>query len=161
MSNYFAIGCAVAGILFSVSVAHADETRPATTPALQLSVSDALKNASGSIIVAGRYGDEWGVRAGFWAHAQNLAAYAETPNVFFAVDRMITVRRLRAGLGIAWIDEVNNVNGTRWNFIWSMAVDLPDRFFLELLHMSHGAALGIEEDKPNHGWNFIGIGRTF
>jgi hypothetical protein len=78
-----------------------------------------------------------------------------------AVDRMWTISKLRGAVGLAWIDEENSVNGTRWNLDATLAYDVSSRLFVEYRHQSHGKILGIGGDAPNGGWNIVGVGLTF
>lgn len=128
-----------------------------TRPALRLSVSGAVYNSSGSVLVAGRYGSDWGLRGGAWATAKDIYA-GEVPSVFIGVDRLWTHGRWRYGLGPIWIDSKNEINGTRWNASLSVAYDVSDRVFVEFIHFSHGSALGIRRNTANAGWNFLGVG---
>ena len=70
-------------------------------------------------------------------------------------------KKVRGGIGIAWIDRENNVNGTRWNLDAALAWDLSRGVFVEYRHQSHGAVLGISEKSPNGGWNIVSVGYTF
>jgi hypothetical protein len=42
-----------------------------------------------------------------------------------------------------------------------VAYGLTGRVFVEYRHHSHGARLGIERDRPNGGWNLLGVGLAF
>ena len=68
---------------------------------------------------------------------------------------------LRYGGGVVWIDQTNEINGTRWNFEFLLAYDFSRHFYAELTHYSHGAEAGIRRDVPNAGWNFLGLGYAF
>ncbi|MHB8623070.1 MAG: hypothetical protein ACYC9J_07680 [Sulfuricaulis sp.] len=125
--------------------------------ALRISVSDAAINDPGAVLIAGRYGGAWGARVGFWTHDLHLQTGA--PHVMAGMDHVWTNEKWRYGIGAVWIDNENEVNGTRWNFDLSLAYDLSNRMFIEFLHFSHASkVLGIERSRPNEGWNFIGIG---
>ncbi len=132
-----------------------------TRPGLRLSVGTDMFRSPGTLMVNGRYGGTWGARLGFWAHGgSDIRPHA--PNVLVGADYMLTFwKKWRGGAGIAWIDNVNNVNGTRWNFDFTVAYDLSELVFVEYRHQSHGAFFGISSDTPNGGWNFIGVGYTF
>jgi hypothetical protein len=130
-----------------------------TQVALRLSVSDSAINDAGAVLMSGRYGGAWGMRAGVWIRDPHLQDGA--PHLFAGMDRVWTDNKWHYGLGVVWIDDVNEVNGTRWNFDLALAYDLSNRIFVEFLHLSHGSkALGIKKDLPNLGWNFIGLGLT-
>jgi hypothetical protein len=130
-----------------------------TQVALRLSGSVATINDPGAVLMSGRYGGTWGVRLGFWAHDPLLQTGA--PHFVAGMDRVWTYRNWRYGIGAVWIDNDNDVNGTRWNFDLALAYDLSNRIFVEFLHLSHGSkVLGIKKDLPNEGWNFIGLGLT-
>lgn len=130
-----------------------------TKAALRLSVSDSTINNPGAVLMSGRYGGAWGVRVGFWTHDLHLQTGA--PHLLAGMDRVWTDKKWRYGIGAIWIDNDNEVNGTRWNFDLALAYDLSNRIFVEFLHVSHGSkVLGIEKELPNAGWNFIGLGLT-
>jgi hypothetical protein len=60
-------------------------------------------------------------------------------------------------LGVAHLSEVTKINGTKTNFLLGLRYVASKTISLELLHFSHGSALGIEQDKSNSGWNLIRI----
>jgi hypothetical protein len=130
-----------------------------TKGGLRLSVAEDFVHAPGSVVISGRYGGAWGVRAGFWARDRNAEGGA--PNKFAGVDYMWTYEKWHAGLGTVWIDEKNSLNGTHWDFDVSLAYDLSGRIFVEYRHYSHGRKLGIKKDAPNDGWNLVGVGLAF
>jgi hypothetical protein len=132
-----------------------DETRPG----LRLSVAEDFVHAVGSVVVSGRYGGAWGVRAGFWARDSD--AEGDAPTKFAGVDYMWTYGNWHAELGTVWIDKTNGLNGTHWDFDVALAYDLSDRIFVEYRHYSHGKKLGIKRDAANSGWNLIGVGFVF
>lgn len=130
-----------------------------TQVALRLSVSDSIINDAGAALISGRYGGAWGVRVGYWARDPHLESGA--PHLVAAMDHVWTSKKWHYGIGAAWIDHDNEVNGTRWNFDLSLAYDLSDRIYVEFLHFSHGSkVLGIKKQLPNLGWDFIGVGIT-
>ena len=132
-----------------------------TSPGLRLSAGVDLFRAPGTVVVNGRYGGTWGARLGLWVH-EGSDIQPHSPHVLVGADYMLTFwRKFRGAAGVAWIDEVNNKNGTHWNFDFTLAYDLSERVFVEYRHQSHGAELGIREDRPNDGWNIIGVGYTF
>ena len=134
-----------------------DDTRPGT----RLSVGVDVFRAPGTVVATLRYGGTWGAKLGYWAYTTSDVG-PHTPNVLIGADYMLTFwKKLRGGFGLAWIDEENNVNGTRWNFDTTVAYDLSERVFIEYRHQSHGAVLGISKDKPNGGWNIVGAGYRF
>ena len=110
-------------------------------------------------MVSGRYGGSWGVKLGFWIRDSHVEPGA--PNKLAGVDYVWTESKWRFGLGTAWIDEENSVNGTRWNFDLSLAYDLPNRVLVGYQHYSHGSILGIRKSESNEGWNLIGVGLIF
>jgi hypothetical protein len=132
-----------------------------TRPGLRLSAGTDVFREPGTLMVNGRYGGTWGARLGFWAHSgSDIKPHA--PHVLVGADYMLTFwKKFRVGAGIAWIDEANNVNGTRWNFDFTFAYDLSQRVFVEYRHQSHGAILGISPETSNGGWNFVGVGYAF
>lgn len=152
---------AVLALLASAHL-HAFELKVSDTPAaLRLSAGVDFSRAPWTPVATGRYGGNWGAKLGLWGHTGS-EVHPSGPTVLVGVDYMLTFwGKLRGGFGLAWIDSVNNVNGTRWNFDMTLAYDLSDRVFVEYRHQSHGAVLGIEKDAPNGGWNVAGVGYTF
>lgn len=63
----------------------------------------------------------------------------------------------RAGVGPAYLQHVNAVNGTRLNFSLSLYCCEWKGGGVVVRHISHGADFGIAPDRPNPGWNFVGI----
>lgn len=132
-----------------------------TRPGLRLSAGIDLFRAPGTVVVNGRYGGTWGARVGLWVR-DGSDIQPRSPHVLVGADYMLAFwKNFRGGAGVVWIDEVNNKNGTHWNFDFTLAYDLSERVFVEYRHQSHGAELGIHEDRPNDGWNIIGAGYTF
>jgi len=125
-------------------------------PQWRLSLYGAVANGTGSVLTAGRYGDAWGIRAGAWLRQVHVEG--APPDVFAGVDHLWRSGKWRYGIGVVWIDKENRLNGTRWNFSLSVAYDLSDRYFIELLHFSHGSMAGIEKDADNVGWDLLGLG---
>jgi hypothetical protein len=143
------------GLLLSAPSYALDETKAD----LRLSLSDDFVHAPGSMVVSARYGGSWGARLGFWARDSHVQPGA--PNFFVGIDHVLTYSKWRAGFGAVWIDEVNNLNGTHWDFDVSLGYDLSSSGFVEYRHHSHGRKLGISKDASNAGWNLIGIGVIF
>jgi hypothetical protein len=132
-----------------------------TRPGLRLSAGIDLFHAPGTVVVSGRYGGTWGARLGLWAH-DGSDIRPRSPHVLVGADYVLTFwKKFRGGAGVAWIDEVNNKNGTHLNFDFTLAYDLSERVFVEYRHLSHGAEVGIRDGSPNDGWNVIGAGWTF
>jgi len=156
------IGLFFSGLsLLSCAPSHAlDLGLEETRPGLRLSAGADVFRTPGTVVVSGRYGGDWGARLGFWAHDAG-GVHPGVPNMVASVDRMWTIAKFRAAAGLAWIDETNSVNGTRWNFDFTLAYDVSNRVFVEYRHQSHGAILGISEHTPNGGWNIVGVGLTF
>ena len=111
------------------------------------------------MVVSARYGGGWGARLGFWVRESRVERSAA--NFFAGIDHVWTYSKWRAGIGAVWIDEVNDLNGTHWDFDVSLGYDLSSRVFVEYRHHSHGRKLGISQDASNDGWNLIGIGLIF
>lgn len=156
MLALYRIAASVALSLALVTPSYAlDETKVD----LRLSVSEDFVHAPGSVLVSGRYGGAWGARLGSWVRDSHVEPGA--PHMFAGVDHVWTYSKWRAGLGAVWIDEVNNLNGTHWDFDVSLGYDLTDQVFVEYRHHSHGRKLGISRDASNDGWNLIGIGLIF
>jgi hypothetical protein len=143
------------GLLLSAPSFALDETKPD----LRLSVSDDFVHARGSTLVSGRYGGAWGARLGFWARESHVES--SKANFFAGVDYVWTYSNWRAGLGAVWIDEVNDLNGTHWDFDVSLGYDLSSRVFVEYRHHSHGRKLGVRKNASNDGWNLVGVGVIF
>ena len=131
-----------------------------TRPGLRLSAGVDVFRAPGSTVATGRYGGTWGAKLGVWAHSDSNVG-REPPNVFIGVDYMLKIWNWRAGIGVAWIDKVNRMNGTRWNLDMTLAYDLSDRVFVEYRHQSHATVLGIRRGAPNGSWNIVGLGWYF
>ena len=64
-------------------------------------------------------------------------------------------KRMTFGLGLAMLDKTTYVSGTKWNFSLTACGEITSIFDICLRHWSHGAWLGIEEDKSNGGWNIL------
>jgi len=143
------------GLLLSAPSYALDEIRAD----LRLSVSDDFVHARGAMLVSARYGGNWGARLGFWARESNVEP--SKANFFAGIDHVWTYSKWRAGVGAVWIDEVNDLNGTHWDFDVSLGYDLSSRVFVEYRHHSHGRKLGISKNASNDGWNLIGIGIIF
>jgi hypothetical protein len=126
---------------------------------LRLSLADAVSWGTGSNVVTGRYGGNWGVKLGFWIRDSHVEPGA--PNMLAGVDYVWTKSKWRFGFGTVWIDEENRINGTRWNFDLSLAYGLSSRVFVEYQHYSHGSILGIRKDESNEGWDLVGVGLIF
>jgi hypothetical protein len=140
---------------------HLDLQVDDTRLSLRMSAGIDLFHAPGTVVVNGRYGGTWGVRLGLWAH-DGSDIQSRSPHVLAGADYMLTIeKKFRGGVGLAWIDEVNNKNGTHWNFDFTLAYDLSEKVFVEYRHQSHGAEVGISGGSPNDGWNTIGAGYAF
>lgn len=149
-------GMLLAAGLFLSAPSHAlDETKAE----LRLSVSDDFVHARGSTLVSARYGGAWGARLGFWTHESHVES--SKAHFFAGIDHVWTYSNWRAGLGAVWIDEVNELNGTHWDFDVSLGYDLSSRVFVEYRHHSHGRKLGISKNASNDGWNLVGVGVIF
>jgi len=146
----------VAGVPSRALALEVEDTRPG----LRLSAGVDVFRAPGSTVATGRYGGTWGAKLGVWAHSDSNVG-REPPNVFIGVDYMLKIWNWRAGIGVAWIDKVNRMNGTRWNLDMTLAYDLSDRVFVEYRHQSHATVLGIRRGAPNGSWNIVGLGWYF
>lgn len=84
-------------------------------------------------------------------HGDNYAVAGEyrVRSVFFPCDF--------AGLGLSWLANRSALNGTNLNFSLSVGCQF-ERYVVLATHYSHGSKLGIEPNKPNGGWNFVGGG---
>ena len=130
-----------------------------TQPSLRLSLGLDVYHAAGAMVAQARYGGSWNVKAGAWV--RDVHVHPEAPNVLLGGGYVLTKSKWRFGAGVVWIDEENDLNGTRWNFDLSLGYDLSDRLFLEFAHYSHGSGLGIRRDKPNSSWNLFNVGLIF
>jgi hypothetical protein len=160
-SSASALRLAIAGFLLGVGLllgtpSYALEETQAD---FRLSVSDDFVHARGAVVVSARYGGAWGARLGFWARESNVGP--SKAHYFAGIDHVWTYSKWRAGLGAVWIDEVNDLNGTHWDFDVSLGYDLSSRVFVEYRHHSHGRKLGISKDASNDGWNLVGVGLIF
>lgn len=63
----------------------------------------------------------------------------------------------RAGIGTAYVQNVNDVNGTRLNFSLSLYCSPWKYADIVVHHISHGADFGIARRRPNLGWNLFGL----
>ena len=156
-----AVRAAITGFLLGVVLSLStpsyalDETRAD----LRMSVSDDFVHARGSMVVSARYGGAWGARVGVWARESHVES--SKANFFAGIDHVWTYSKWRAGLGAVWIDKVNDLNGTHWDFDVSLGYDLSGRVFVEYRHHSHGRKLGISKNASNDGWNLVGVGVIF
>jgi hypothetical protein len=130
-----------------------------TKPALRLSLGLDVYRAPGAMVASARYGGAWNVKASAWV--RDVHVQPEAPNYLLGAGYVLTKSKWRFGAGVVWIDEENDLNGTRWNFDASVGYDLSDRVFLEYQHYSHGAILGLSKDTSNGGWNFFNVGLIF
>jgi len=137
--------------------AHALQNEAMPT-SLRLTLSRDFVHAKGATLLAGRYGGEWGLRAGAWLRTDDMEP---KPHWMAGFDHVWMLGKWRPGIGLAWIDQTTNVNGTHWLFDASLAYDFNRRLFVEYRHHSHGSKLGIQRDVRNGGWNLIGIGLSF
>lgn len=62
-----------------------------------------------------------------------------------------------AGIGPAYVQNINDANGTRWNFSLSLYCFRWKSAHFVVRHISHGADFGIAPDRANLGWNFVGV----
>ena len=149
---------ALVSLLLVASPARAwdwDETRPSLRFALGLDVF----RAAGAMVASARYGWNWNAKVGAWvrdAHVQ-----PEAPNYYLGGGYVWTKAKWRFGAGVVWIDDINDINGTRWNFDLSVGYDLSDRLFFEYQHYSHGSLLGIDKGASNGSWNLMNVGLIF
>lgn len=74
----------------------------------------------------------------------------------------IGLQPFRLYIGGAWISNTGRVNGTNLNFIVRPEINITNRLGVYYTHYSNGRKFGIgPEDKPNKGWNFVGIKYIF
>jgi hypothetical protein len=63
-------------------------------------------------------------------------------------------------LGVATLNNVNQVNGTHTNFAGGFSVPIAEHVSVQFRHYSNGARWHSpisDEHAPNLGWNFIGL----
>ncbi|HET7766302.1 MAG TPA: hypothetical protein VFK92_14540 [Burkholderiales bacterium] len=130
-----------------------------TKPALRVSLGLDVYRAAGAMVATARYGGAWNVKASAWV--RDVHVQPEAPNYLLGAGYVVTKSRWRLGIGAVWIDQENDVNGTRWNFDVSVAYDVSSRVFFEYQHYSHGAVVGLQKDTSNGGWNLLGAGLIF
>jgi hypothetical protein len=155
-------GIALACLLLAVaSPARAwDWTWDETQPGLRLSLGVDVFRVPGNVVATARYGGSWNVKLGTWA--SDARVEPRSPRLLAGAGYVLTKAKWRLGAGLVWIDEENNVNGTRWNFDVSIAYDLSDRLFFEYQHYSHGKIFGLgTQDASNGGWNLVSMGYIF
>ena len=145
-------------LLIVASPAHAwefDETKPSLRLGLGLDVF----RAAGAMVASASYGGSWNAKAGAWV--RDVHVQPEAPNYYLGGGYVWTKSKWRFGAGVVWIDEENDMNGTRWNFDLSVAYDVSNRLFFEYQHFSHGSFLGIEKGSSNGSWNLMNVGLIF
>lgn len=130
-----------------------------TKPALRLSLGLDVYRAAGAMVASARYGGSWNAKASAWV--RDVHVQPEAPDFLIGGGYAWTKSKWRFGAGLVWIDEENDVNGTRWNFDASVAYDMSERVFFEYQHYSHGAILGLKKDSSNGGWNLMSVGLIF
>lgn len=106
----------------------------------------------------GGYGLRLGhLRAPEWArHVPGVESLS-----YIGVEREWCGVRWCGTLGVAKLTELTKINGTYYNFVLGVRYVIDKNWSLELTHFSHGALLGIENDKPNVGWNLLGVTYTW
>lgn len=97
-------------------------------------------------------GDKWG------AH---FAAFTEREIHAIGIDRIWRKGNLSGGIGVAYLDETNRINGTKPNFALRVDYHITPYVQVGWLHYSNGNFLFHWNEKPNKGWNFISVGVTF
>jgi hypothetical protein len=132
-----------------------DETRPS----LRLSLGLDVFRAAGAGVATAQYGGSWNVKASAWV--RDVHVEPEAPDYLLGAGYVWTKSKWRFGAGVVWINEENDINGTRWNFDLSVGYDLSDRLFFEYQHYSHGSMLGISTGSSNGSWNLINAGLIF
>lgn len=66
------------------------------------------------------------------------------------------------GVGGAYIARTGEINGTKWTFSLSGAVNLGDHWRAYIYHFSNGKKVfGWAQDDHNAGWNFVGLAYRF
>ena len=128
---------------------------------LDVSLKADVFKAVGASVVEVRLADpDYLLRAGFFlSDTQSKHAgsdFGTTADYYLGAQRLFPHGSNRYGLGAVWVDDRNGINGTRWNF----AISYEWRFkwgSIEYFHISHGSLLGIKKDRPNDGWNLLGV----
>jgi len=91
-----------------------------------------------------------GVYAGHWFSPDG-------DNSALGTEYYVKYKRLRMGLGSAYLFKLGPINGTHLNFSITSTYDIDENWRLFYRHFSHGSYLGIEKNKENSGWNLIGV----
>lgn len=157
MPNFYRIAAGAALLVALVAPARALDTPEVD---FRFSVWGDVVHSPGSLVVSGRYGGAWGLRAGAWMHDTH-AEEGAAKNKLAGFDHVWEYAGWRAGLGAVWIDQKTNLSGTHWDFDVSLSYDLVKHVSVEFHHFSHAKKLGISEETPNGGWNLLGLALIF
>lgn len=65
--------------------------------------------------------------------------------------------RLSGQLGLVYLENINEVNGTELNAFMRLEFLINRHSSTHITHISHGSKLGIRKDAPNDGWNGVGF----
>jgi len=130
-----------------------------TKTSLRLSLGLDVFRAAGAGVATARYGGSWNVKASAWV--RDVHVQPEAPDYLLGAGYIWTKSKWRFGAGVVWINEENDINGTRWNFDLSVGYDLSDWLFFEYQHYSHGSMLGIQTGASNGSWNLVNFGLVF
>ena len=69
--------------------------------------------------------------------------------------------RLSLSFGITYVTDETAINGTHWNFATHIAYLLGRHWALGYRHISNGNFMFHWDNRPNLGWNFLGIDYRF
>ena len=69
--------------------------------------------------------------------------------------------RLSIELGASYLTELNDINGTHWNFATHVAYRLGHHWALSYRHFSNADFIFHWSAGPNRGWNFVSIDYLF
>ncbi len=69
--------------------------------------------------------------------------------------------KLSLQLGVSYITDLNNINGTHWNFATDVAYRLGRHWALSYRHFSNADFIFHWSNGPNRGWNFVSIEYLF
>lgn len=122
---------------------------------LEVGVMTDVLHARGATILHLRNGNTCGLTSAVWL-ADGPKEQGDA-NLSAGFDCRYIVGKWRPFLGLTYIDQTNEVNGTRWNFQLGTCREVAKNLDACLYHYSHGRFIGIEDGKPNDGWNFVGV----
>ena len=91
--------------------------------------------------------------AGAWSGQYRDESYGATYHCGFG--------RISVAFGVTYLTDLNDINGTHWNFITHLSYQIGRHWSLGYRHISNGNLFFHWNDAPNRGWNFFGIDYLF